>query len=334
MVVALTLSIMAPLFIVSVVSIQRTSRRLLANVNGQNVATVHAISVGIDTEIETITAALDVFGALHALDAPDLPAFRSLAARLIVTQPDWSAIQLADLSGHVLEVSPADAPFNQAIVADWARKVGETGRPAVTSLFEVPNAPGHFLTIAVPIIRGGRVTLALGARVKADAFSAVLRRQQAPLSGVVALLDRSNRVVARSKNQNAYVGMTATIAFADLASRTSEGSWQTTNREGVAVYSSYSRSPLTGMTVGLAVPKEEVDGPVRRIMWALAAAWTVMLAFGASVAIVFGRIIVRAMRSASGAAMALARGEAVAPARSRVAEIDDLATGLREAAAT
>src|SRR5262249_42925538 len=189
-------------------------------------------------------------------------------------------------------------------------------------------------TIAVPIVRDGGVTLALGAQVKPDAFSGVLRRQHAPLNGVVALLDPSDRVVARSKDQDAYVGMTAPIAFAELSSRVPGGSWQTTNRDGVPVYSAYSRSPLTGMTVGLAVPKEEVDGPVRRIMWMLAAAWTVMLAFGASVAIVFGRVIVRAMRSASSAAMALARGERVEPARSRIAEIDDLATGLREAAAT
>ena len=83
-VVALTLSIVLPLGVLSVISIQRTWRRQLANVDRQNIATARAISVAIDTQIETTTAALDVFGALHALDLPDIPAFDSLARRLFL----------------------------------------------------------------------------------------------------------------------------------------------------------------------------------------------------------------------------------------------------------
>ncbi len=105
-VVALTLSIVLPLGVLSVVSIQRTWRRQLANVDRQNIATARAISVAVDTQIETTTAALDVFGALHALDVPDLAAFDSLARRLIVRQPNWSALLLADLNGRVIGVAP------------------------------------------------------------------------------------------------------------------------------------------------------------------------------------------------------------------------------------
>src|SRR4051812_24420059 len=51
-VVALTLSIVAPLGLASVLSIQRTWQRQLANIERQNVATARAVSVAIDTEIE------------------------------------------------------------------------------------------------------------------------------------------------------------------------------------------------------------------------------------------------------------------------------------------
>jgi len=332
-VVALTLSVVAPLAIVSIVSVVRTWRRQLANIDRQNVATAHAISVAIDNEVETTTAALNVFGALHALDTPDLDAFHSLATRLIVKQLDWSAILLADLNGRILAASPESLQLNTAAAADWAFKVRDTGQTVVTNLVEAPGG-GHFVTIAIPITRDGRVTLALGARVKADAFAAVLRRQRTPPSGIVALVDASNRIVARTPQEDVYIGNVASSAFAGIASQMSEGSWQTTTREGIPVYSSFSRSPLTGMTVGLALPKDEVDGPVRRILWLLAAAWTVILAVGASAGILFGQVIVRAMRSASAAAMALARGEPVAAPPSRIAELDDLAAGLRQAATT
>jgi signal transduction histidine kinase/CheY-like chemotaxis protein len=333
-VVALTLSIVAPLGLASVISLQRTFRRQLANINRQNVATTRAISVAVDTQVETTTAALDVFGSLHALDVPDLVAFHSLASRLIVKQPEWSAIQLADAEGRVLAVFPAEAPPDSAPAGDWASKVVRSGHPVVTPLFELHGTPGHFVTIAVPVVRGGRSLVALGARVKSTAFSAVLRQQQTPPNGVVALVDPANRIVARSTDEDAYVGTVGTAAFADISAQMTEGNWQTTNRAGVPVYSAFSRSAITGMTAALALPKEEVDGPVRRILLMFAAAWAVVLALGASIAIVVGQVIVRAMQSASSAAMSLARGEAVAVEGSRIAEIDDLSSGLRQAAVT
>ena len=176
--------------------------------------------------------------------------------------------------------------------------------------------------------------MALGARVRADAFGALLRQQQAPPNGVVALVDPAYRIIARSKQEEGFVGTRAPDSFIDIASRMSEGSWTTELRDGVPVYSSFSRSALTGLTVGLGLPREEVDGPIRRLLWVLAAVWTAILAAGAGVGLLFGRAIVKAMRSASQSAMALASGTAVDVPHSRIAEIDELAIGLRQAADT
>jgi signal transduction histidine kinase/ActR/RegA family two-component response regulator len=332
---ALTLSIVAPLGVVSVISVQRTWRRQLANVDRQNVATARAVSVAVDTKIETTTAALDVFGTLHALDVPDIPAFERLASRLIVRQPDWSALLLADLNGRVLAVVPqADAAEAAAFATGWAQSVAATRAPVVSTLFTMPGVPGHFLMIGVPIVRDGKVTLALGARVRSDSFGALLRQQQVPSNDTVALIDAANRYVARNRDEASYVATPASAALVDIASRTSEGSLTTERRDGTPVYSAFSRSSLTGLTVALALPREEVDGPVRRIVWLLAAAWLVIVGVGAALGLALGQVITRAMQSASQSAMALARGEAVNPRASRIAEIADLSDGLRAAAET
>src|SRR5256885_17133553 len=89
-VAALTVSVPAPLAVMSVLSIQRTWRVELANIQQPNVATVRAVSVAVDQEVENTTASLDVLASLHALDAPDLAAFDSLARRLLARRPDWS----------------------------------------------------------------------------------------------------------------------------------------------------------------------------------------------------------------------------------------------------
>jgi signal transduction histidine kinase/ActR/RegA family two-component response regulator len=334
-VVALTLSILAPLGVASVVSVQRTWRRQLENVDRQNISTARAVSVAIDTEIKTTTAALDVFGTLHALDVPDLDAFDSLARRLIVRQPHWSALLLADLNGRMLAVAPeGDVDHAGSFGTGWAQAVASTQKAVVSNLFEIPGVSGHYVMVAVPILRDGRVRLALGARVRSDSLGAILRQQQVPPNGAVSLVDGDHRTIARTRQEEQYVGTTVNTAFIELMSRISEGSWHTDTRDGTPVYAAFSRSPLTGLTVGLALPREEVDGPIRRILWTLAAAWIAVLAVGAGLGLALGQRIARAMQSASLSAMALARGEPVTPRPSRVAEIDDLAQGLRLAAET
>jgi signal transduction histidine kinase/ActR/RegA family two-component response regulator len=333
--VALTLSIVAPLGVLSVLSVQRTWRRQLANVDRQSVATARAVSVAVDTQVETTTAALDVFGALHALDAPDAAAFDDLARRLMVRQPYWSALLLVDMNGHILAGAPkGDVDEAGSFVTGWAQAVEKTRKTVVSNLFEMPGVPGHFVMIGVPVVRDGHVTAALGARVRSDSLGAILRQQQIPPNGAVSLVDADHRTVARSRQEELYVGTKANPAFIDLLSRTPEGTWHTDMRDGTPVYAAFSRSALTGLTVGLSLPREEVDGPIRRILWILAGAWILILGVGAGLGLALGHVIVRAMRSASQSAMALARGEAVSPAASRIAEIDDLSMGLRLAAET
>ena len=94
MVAALVLATVLPLGLAAALGVRRAWRRQIATVERQSVETVRAISVAIDQEVETTTAALDFLGALHALDGPDLQAFDNLAQRLIVRRPDWSAIVL------------------------------------------------------------------------------------------------------------------------------------------------------------------------------------------------------------------------------------------------
>jgi signal transduction histidine kinase len=140
--------------------------------------------------------------------------------------------------------------------------------------------------------------------------------------------------MARTQDEAHLVGTSATQAFIDVRSKMAQGAWRPVMRDGRPSYAAFSRSPLSGLTVSVALPAEEVDGPIRRILWMLAAAWVVVLTLGAGLGLVLGHVIVRAMSSASSVAMALARGEAVAPAPSRITEVDELGSGLRRAAET
>ena len=334
-IVALTLSIVAPLGVLSAISVERAWGRQRANVDRQNIATARAISVAIDTDVETTTAALDVFATLHALDTPDLAAFEDLARRLIVRQREWSSLIVADANNRVLAAFPDAFDTRGTPAEGWARTAITTRQPVVSSLFSIPDVPDrYFVMIAVPVIRDGASHLALGARVRSDSFTAILREQKTPPRDIVALVDSNHRIVARTTEESTYVGTPVTRAFSDLASKADEGSWDGVSREGVTNYAAFSRSRRTGLIVALAIPRDEVDGPIRRALWLLAGVWVAILAVGAGVGLLFGQNVVRVMQSASRSAMALARGQKVEPLGSRIAEIDDLAAGLRQAAVT
>jgi signal transduction histidine kinase/CheY-like chemotaxis protein len=334
-VAALVLTIVAPLTVLGGIGIERSWRRQLANLNRQNLATVRAISVAIDQEVQGTTAALNVLGELHALDAPDLPAFESLAGRLLPYQPTWSAIILSDAEGRIVDGVP-DRNDGGARVEDltWARATVQRRTPSVSNIFELAGTTDHFVIIGVPVMRGGRLAFVLGARMRTDAFSSILRRQQAPPDGAVALVDASMHVIARTKDEESFVGKPALRSFIDASARSNEGSWQAVAPDGTTNYASFSRSSRTGLMVGMGIPTAEIDGPIRRLVMYLSLGWLVIIGSGAVLGLLLGGVIVRSLSGASKAALALSRDEPFDPRSSRIAEIDDLAAGLRSAAVT
>ena len=97
-------------------------------------------------------------------------------------------------------------------------------------------------------------------------------------------------------------------------------------------YSAWSRSELTGWTVGIGLPANQVDGPMLRSFVALSAAGLAIMGAGILLATWIGRGIVRGQTAAGMAARALARGDAAPAFGSNIAEVDELSSALREAA--
>ncbi len=329
------LAIVAPLGILATLSVLRAWRGQLANVERQNVATVRAISVAIDQQIERTTSALDVLGELHALDRPELPAFESLASRMLPYQPRWSAILLTDRDGRVIDGVP-DRNDGGATArgVNWARAAVVSRRTTVSDMFTLGDGSEPQVMVAVPVVRSGQIPLVLGARVHTRALTDTLRQQQTPSGGAVALVGGDYRIIARTGAEEGIVGTLANKLLIDLSGRQREGSFKVVARDGQPTYAAFSRSPTTGLIVAFGQPAEQVDGPTRRILATLIATWIVVLALGAAIGALLGGVIVRALSSASEAASSLARGGPVSPRPSRIAELDQLASALRQAGET
>ena len=302
-------------------------------IHAQNVERARAIRVAVDQEVERTLAALKVLAELEPIDQPDRTHFLEIAFRILPDNPGWESVRLIDRSLTVL----ADTAFPKAprgiIDPDWVEQVFRTGRPAVSSVRLDQNSGQWVASIGVPVERQNEVRYVLGVRVLASTFSGLLRLQQVPEPGVVALVDANQNVVARSLNEASYIGRQPAPDFAARARAGGEGSWRSVLLEGTPAYSAWSRSALSGWTVGIGLPSAAVDGPLRRSLYLLSAAGLAILGAGFAIAMVLTRRIVRAQRSAAEAAQALAREKPMPSVHSRIAEVSELFAGLREAQA-
>jgi signal transduction histidine kinase len=150
---------------------------------------------------------------------------------------------------------------------------------------------------------------------------------------VVTLLDANSRIVARTRNQDRYVGQAATPDFVEHSRRTQEGSWRGVLLEGNPAYSAWHRSDVTGWTTGIGLLSDPIDAPVRRSFVALVTAGLTMFGVGLVLALILGRRLVATQTAAAAAARSLAEGRVVQAFDSSIAEAHELAEGLRDAAA-
>jgi signal transduction histidine kinase len=330
----LVLTTLIPLGLFAALLIGRLWQQQGATVERQGVETARAISVAIDQEVESGRSALQVLAALDLYDAFDPARFERLALRLMPAQPGWYALALADPAARIVfDTASHGGEASRLGEVAWIRTVVATRRPTVSNLFHDGAAGGYFYMIAVPVQEAGTVRYVLAAKVRSSSLSDILRRQSTPPGGVVTLIDRAPRIMARSRNEARFIGQAPSENFRTASARMSEGSWRGMLLEGTPSYSSMSRSPLTGWTVGVGLPSAAVDTPILHSILQLALVGALLLGAGVASALILGRALVEALTSASLAARGLARGEVIEARHSRIFEAEELSHGLLEAAA-
>jgi signal transduction histidine kinase/ActR/RegA family two-component response regulator len=306
-----------------------------ALVDRQNIEQARATSAAVDLLVDRAIAALRVLAALEPMDGPDRAHFTESAARIIPLHPGWESVRLVDPSMRVIadtRTKPGDTP-GPLISPDWTTSVLQTGEPAVSRVHKDPHTGAWVVSIGIPVKRPDKtIKYVLGVRIYARSFSDILSNTRVPQGAVVTLLDTTPVIIARTRNEEKYIGQPPTVDFATISRTSLEGTFRTTLLEGTQAYSAWARSPVTGWTVGVGVPASAIDRPIRRSFINLTGVGLFILGAGLMLASYLSRGIVRAHRAAGAAAQALARGEVAEPFRSRIAEADDLSAALREAA--
>jgi signal transduction histidine kinase len=183
------------------------------------------------------------------------------------------------------------------------------------------------------VSRDGTLKYVLTAVVHPDPLIEAVSRPHAPAEAwTQAFVDRTGTVAAGEGPAAALVGRPVA---ADVLARVREaprGIYRREREHGESDYVAFSEAPFSGWTAMISLPAAQIDAPIRQSLAWLASVGLLIVGIGCAAAVVLGRAVAAALKSASAAAHALVRAERPPARPSSVAEVASLGEALQEAA--
>ena len=214
----------------------------------------------MEQRIDRVAAQLQVLAHSPDLMAGDLnhvAAHAREAVRLI----GGITVLLADREGNQI-FNTRQLPPGQAVPRrrdlEAQNRAWETKLPQVSDLYPATVDAQPVISVEVPVIDdAGEVKYMLAAGILSNSF-ADLMDQYVPPDAIGSIIDRKGTLIARRPNEAGLVGKkTIPQVLAHIGEAHAFGI-ATVSRDGVPSYSSILRSPTTGWTVDLALPRSAI----------------------------------------------------------------------------
>ena len=296
--------------------------------------TSRALANALDREIVGVLTTLQALGTSPSLQSGDLAAFYDQVSE--VRRLQHIHISLRDISGHSLLATRVPFGTNVAVPPPLAaadQRVVQTNSALVTDMFTSASSAGDvFQIIAAPILVGGRPTYLIGASLEPDYLGHVFRRENLLPGWVGSLADRNFTLVARTQDQDKFVGHRSSQDLTTHATAASSGTYYGRTVAGTYSLVGFTRSELTGWTASVNVPANFVSAPLRHSLLLLLGLGAALALFAGLLAWFAGRRITAAIKQVRGAADAIGRGQAIAALNTPIAEINLVGQALHRAA--
>jgi signal transduction histidine kinase/ActR/RegA family two-component response regulator len=227
----------------------------------------HTFLTAVDAQMQGYLGTLRALAASESLERGDFKTFDAEARRVLASQaPEWRNIILLDTSGQqLLNLRyPSGATLSNEAQIDnpGFRQVLATQRPYVGNLNPGPVSRLPGIAVRMPVLQKDELRYVLEFIVEPSGLVKLMQAQKYHLSWVAALVDRNGRFIARQPAPPG--GDEASQEFRAAIQRTPEGWYPSKTLEGRPTYTDYQTSELTGWTVGLAIPREEVNSAAYR----------------------------------------------------------------------
>ena len=229
------------------------------------------LSARLDAEIEEEFSVLRAVASVQSLDEPDLATFQTTATRMVSAIPQWSMLALIDpASGRPLLNTRGSPPETSTDAAEVARQVAEQRQPKVVTRFGGSQGAvsGNSILLYLPVIRDDTVRYVLVAAMRPDTVQQLLMIGQEP-NLLTVVLDEQDRILARSRGLDQYLGQTANEQLREGTRGRQSGLLTAQTIDGQHVVTVFRRSPVTGWLAVAATDRQQVLIASERSNWAL-----------------------------------------------------------------
>ncbi|MFL6255458.1 MAG: ATP-binding protein [Pyrinomonadaceae bacterium] len=334
--VLLVVGALLPLVVFAAVVVYRLAESERAATDRRLLTSAHDLSVALDLELKSTIKTLSAIAASENLEREDLAAFHAEARRVVSTQTAWLTIILLKPDGQQVVNTNVDwgTPLPEAIEPDSLRLAVEGRQAVVGSLTRGRPRQTLGFPVRVPVLRGGELRYVLTAVITPDALASVVGlRGQPNDEWARAVVDTQGVIVARSHEQEKFVGTRAKDSFLERMRGSGEGLFHDVARDGTNIYVAYGHAPSSGWTTVVAVPAAVVESPARSKTLAVVGLGLALLSLSTVGAFVISRHVRRGLLAAAEAAETMSRGEQPRALTSNVKEVAQLGRALNDSAA-
>jgi signal transduction histidine kinase len=292
---------------------------------------VRAMSIALDAEINASVRTLQGLATSFDASAEKLALFTTRLERVRESQPSWASIALVDASG--IEVFKSGTPGSGADRADpeTLRRAITAREPAVSGVMRA-ESDLYKVQIMVPVERNGVVTHALVASTPQSEWLNFLTKYPIPPRSTMTLLDRNGLIIARTLNNDQWVGKQPAISLYEKSRETPDAAYRSRGLEGQWFYTAHHRNEW-GWTLATGVPAEIVETALRGPLITMLAGSLLCGALAVLLAFLFGRRIARPIFALAESAKALGTGRMtreLQPAQN-IEEVARVSTAFEEA---
>ncbi|HYH38583.1 MAG TPA: ATP-binding protein [Azospirillum sp.] len=237
-------------------------------------ATAATAAATVDRQLAREVAAVETLATAESLQSGDFAAFDRAARRALGASGYWLSVILTDDTRQLVNTRlPFGAPLPPPAFPERMQEVMRTGRTAVSGLVRVQDRVAEpVIVIRAPIAVEGRVRYTLVVALPAWTFHTVLGEHPVMPGGRLLLLDRDNRVIARTLSRDQYdpaIGSHPTPSQLAGIAQGSSGSLEAQALDGTPVFGVYATAPLSGWKVLVGTPSAAIHEILRQARWAL-----------------------------------------------------------------
>jgi len=329
----LVLSCLLPGMIAACVLFMRNYAEGRAQLEKTTIATARALSQAVDSQLLKGMAAAQVLSTAGALTRQDWAAFHERADNVLALSKAGDIVVLSDATGQQIVNTlrkvgePLPRHGNMAVL----ERVFATGKPVISDIYLGGALRKPLMSIDVPIMQDGKVAYDVSLGMLPERFNNILLAQNLPSGWVAGVIDSTGTLAGRLPSPEKFIGQKGTAEFIQRIKDVPEGVMETVSREGIPTLSAWSRSPVTGWSVGIGIPREELEATLRNSQLALGLGFVLLLLLGLVLAWLAARRIGGAVRALTAPATALGAGKRVVAPLPDIVEAAEVAEAIGRA---